>query len=289
MDFDSLIESCYSIWIEDNARGFQSEKETLSFFRTQLEPYVFNYLNHTWGAKLDDFWKNHTFPKKAKYGFVIVERRPHPNWWFILRNIAWAGPNMSLDIFCSDLNYDFIKTLLGSKADNVNIHIWFKGYADKATGYKQANITSKMPQFYSSIDTDYFIKVEMDSYFIQKIPEWIFTGTYYGAPWIWNLEACGNGGLSVRNNKNLIELCQREINTSLTDDGEDHYISTAIIKHGYNYPPLEFRKKVFQESFPTETNPIGTHQFWTFITNYNIGNKDMFSKHIKKLVTLDGL
>ncbi len=292
MDFENIIEACYSVYNERQQLLKSSEdidkwqKETLHYNRTQLEPYIFNYLNHTYGKKLDEFWKTHMFPKKSDRAFVIVERRIHPNWWFVLRNIAWAAPHFSLYIFCSDLNYEFIRSILGNKADNVHIHKLFKGIADREKAFKEYNITYKTPQFYKMIDAEYIINFQMDSYFLQKIPDWIFTGTYYGSPWCWDPNRGGNGGLAVRNVKNIIELCEKEIMNALNDAGEDCYLSDAVTKYGHFLPPLEFRLKVFQENSPTQYNPIGTHQFWTYLTNYNISNKSEFTNHFKKLVTL---
>jgi hypothetical protein len=296
MDFDSLIESFYSYMKErleyttlDSEQIQQWEKDTLHYFRIQIEPYVFGYLNHTYGYKLDEFWKTHQFPKKSKYAFVIVERRPHTNWWFVLRNIAWAAPHFSLYIFCSDLNYDFIKSILGDKFDNVHVTIWFKGPVDRLTGWTEYSTTFKMPEFYNLIDAEYFINVQMDSYFLQKIPDWIFTGIYYGIPWGWRKDYAGCGGLAVRNTKKMYELCKKEIKNTLNNVAEDVYFCEALIKHGLEYPDFEFRKRVFQENFPTEEIPIGIHQFWTYLLNYNITNKELFRNHIKKVVTIIGL
>lgn len=298
MDFNTLIETCYSVSNErnillkninthDEYNKFQTD--SLSFYRNQLEPYVFNYLNITYGKQLDEFWKTHTFPKKSKYAYVIVERRCHPNWWFILRNIAWAAPHFSLYIFCSDFNYDFIKTVLGDKADNVHITKWFKGNPDMKRAFYEYSLTFKMPTFYNLIDAEYFINFQMDSYFLQKIPDWIFTGTYYGSPWCWKYNLAGNGGLAVRNTQRLIDLCNRELKNSLNTCAEDAYISDMIEKYSFDIPPLDFRIKVFQENFPTQFIPIGTHQFWTYLHNYNIDNRDQFTENIKKLVTLIGI
>lgn len=297
MDFDNIIEACYSVY---NERQYALKKisktqeelnkwqtDSLSTYRNQLEPYVFNYLNHIYGYTLDTLWKTHQFSKKNKYAFVIVERRAHPNWWFILRNIAWAGPQFSLYIFCSDLNYDFIKSLLGDKAENVHIYQIFKGVADREQGYNESNLLFRTPRFYKLIDTEYFINVHLDAYFIQKIPDWIFTGTYYGSPWGWNPNYAGNGGLAVRNTQKLIELCEKEIKNALNTIGEDWYLSEAIKKHDIELPSLDFRMKVFQENLPTTFTPIGTHQFWTYLNNYNINDKELFTKHIKKLVTIE--
>jgi hypothetical protein len=294
MDLESLINICYSVHnerqetLKTSTDNLEWQKESLHFYRNQIEPYVFHYLIHHYGHKLDEFWKTHQFPKKNKYAFVIVERRIHPNWWFILRNIAWAAPHFSLYIFCSDTNYDFIKSILGNKIDNVHICKWFKGYSDRQNAFLEYNISYKMPAFYKLIDAEYFINVQMDSYFIQKIPDWIFTGIYYGSPWGWNHIMAGNGGLSVRNVKHMINICEKYIYDIKNDDAEDWYFSKIINNH-YKVPPFEFRIKVFQENFPTEYTPIGTHQFWTYINNYNLNDINYFTDNIKKLITIIGI
>jgi hypothetical protein len=295
MELDNIIEACYSVFnerqellktvkTEDEFKKWQTD--SLHFYRMQLEPYVFNYLNHTYGHKLDAHWKLHQFPKTARYAFVICERRIHPNWWFVLRNIAWAAPHCSLYIFCSDINYNFVKSLLGDKAENVHIHQFFKGVADREKGCYESSLTFRLPQFYKLIDAEYFINVQMDSYFLQKIPDWIFVGTYYGSPWGWDPNRGGNGGLSVRNTAKLVELCEKEIEHALVDRGEDCYLSDAATKHGHFLPPLTFRERVFQENYPTVHIPIGTHQFWTYIMNYNMGNKEAFKEHYRRLLTI---
>lgn len=296
MNFDNVIEACYSVYNErqELLKTLSSEedinkwqKDTLHFYRVQLEPYIFNYLNHTYSHTLDEFWKTHTFPKKADRAFVIVERRIHPNWWFVLRNIAWAAPHFSLYIFCSDLNYEFVKSLLGDKAKNVHIYNCFKGNPCRDKAIKEYNITLKLPDFYKQIDAEYCITCQMDSYFLQKIPNWIFSGVYYGPPWCWNPTMAGNGGLSIRNIKNMIEICRKEIDNIQYNEAEDLFFSKMIEKHSLFLPDLNFRLSVFQENMPTESIPIGIHQFWTFLSNYNIVNKHEFMSHFKKLLTID--
>jgi hypothetical protein len=293
MDFDNVIEACYSVYNERQELLKTSEDinkwqtDTLHYNRIQLEPYIFNYLNHTYGQKLDEFWKTHSFPKKADRAFVIVERRIHPNWWFVLRNIAWAAPHFSLYIFCSDLNYEFVKSLLGDKAENVHIINCFKGNPDRDNAFKEYNITLKLPDFYKQIDAEYCVIFQMDSYFLQKIPDWVFTGTYYGSPWCWNPNMGGNGGLTIRCIKHMIEICKNEMDIIKNNEGEDWHFSKMIEKYNYSLPSLEFRQAVFQENCPTKFNPIGIHQFWTYLSNYNISNRDEFTSHFKKLLTID--
>ena len=68
----------------------------------------------------------------------------------------------------------------------------------------ESNTTLKLSGFYKLIKAEYVLTVHLDSYFLQKIPDWIFTGTFYASPVAWNINMAGCGGLSVRHIKNII-------------------------------------------------------------------------------------
>lgn len=262
----------------------ECQKETLDRYRCDLEPYIWQHLMIKYGKQLDEFWKTHKFPKKSKYAWTIIERRCHPNLWFLLRNIAWAGPEFSLYIFCSDENYNFIKSLLGDKIDTVHIIKWVKGFATRQEGKDQYAQTFKLAGFYKNIDAEYMIRAEPDTYLRHKVPEYIFTTDFYGAPWAWNLEMPGGGGLHIRKISTMIELCTKANYAGA--DGEDYWLGSKIIEYGYKYPSLDFRKNVFSENFPIN-DPIGVHQFWTFLDNFEISNIDKFKEHLTRYLKIN--
>lgn len=241
-------------------------ENSLIQYRTSLEPYVYQHLIAKYGSSMDAFWKTHTFPKKSPYAWVIVERRCHPNWWFVLRNLAWAAPVMSLYIFCSDENLPFLKTLLGDKVDQVHLIPWFKGYADRPEAIRNYNDALKSAELYEKIDATYAIVAQLDTYLRYKIPPGIFVGDYYGAPWNWDPDAPGGGGLSVRKIASMIRICRE---APKDDRAEDIWFSDYVRKNGYEYPPLELRMCVFNESFPNRYF-IGVHQFWTYLDTYSV-------------------
>ncbi len=286
MDINTLSEVCLekvrerksllkTITTEEEVKKWQ--EETLDRYRCDLEAYIWQHFMFKYGPALDNFWKTHQFPKKADKAWVIVERRCHPNLWFLIRNIAWAAPNFSLYIYCSDENYSFIKALLGDKFNNVNIFIWFKGFATRQEGKDQYAQTFKLPGFYKLIDAEYMIRAEPDTYLRHKIPNEIFRDDFYGAPWGWNAEMPGGGGLHIRKIKSMIDLCTKANHGGA--EGEDYWLGQKIIEYGYKYPELEFRKKIFSENFPV-ADPIGVHQFWTFLENFEISNPDRFKNNL---------
>ena len=292
MDIDTLTEVFLEKVHEQKSRKPKDEDkekmdswngETLDRYRCDLEPYIWQHFIARYGPKLDAYWKTHTFAKKSEYAWVIVERRCHPNWWFLLRNILWAAPHFSLYIFCSDENAAFVRALLGDKVNDVHIIEWYKGFAARQEGKDQYSATFKMPSFYKQIDADYMLTVQTDAYLRHKIPERIFIGDFYGAPWEWYPEKPGGGGLTVRKIATMIELCERANHTG--PENEDGWLGDKIVEYDYTFPPLEMRMHIFSENFPVP-NPIGVHQFWTFLRSFKMYNITEFKEHLANYLTI---
>jgi len=139
------------------------------------------------------------------------------------------------------------------------------------------------------IDAEYIVTVELDVYFLRQLTESLFQGDYYGAPWSWEPNSPGGGGLSIRKVQTMIEICEQE-STNVDDSPQDCWIASNIIKYNYIYPSLEFRKGIFLENaIYSTTAPYGVHQFWTFMNEFQDDNYSIFILKIKSLVTLIGL
>lgn len=283
MDMNTLTEAFLEKARECQYFYKNQSTETLEKLRYDLEPYIWQYFMFKYGPKLDSIWKTHTFPEKSRHAWVIVERRCQPNMWFLLRNIAWAAPHLSLYIFCSDENYEFIKALLGDKVKTVHIIKWFKGFATRQEGKDQYAQTFKLPGFYKHIDAEYMLRAEPDTYLRHKIPDSIFTSDFYGAPWNWNPDMPGGGGIHVRKIKTMIDLCSKFNNIGL--EGEDAWLGEQIMENKYTFPDFDTRKNIFSENFPVD-DPIGVHQFWTFIHNFDIQDTSKFKDHITRYLTI---
>jgi len=229
-----------------------------------LEPYVYNYLLVTYGPALDRFWKTYRPPKKADNAFVIVERRPHPNFWYILRNIAWAAPQMSVYIFCSNENEDFIRTLLGDKAEHYNIIRAFQGNPPREKAIQDYNNFYTDYRNYEMMDAKYIMTVQMDIFVRRRLDMQMFMTDYYGNPWAWKQEDPGGGGATVRRVAKMIEICRRwrpdpSIDCPISEDG---WINEKIIECG-TWPEVGIRGTVFMETL-LQNNPYVVHQTWSF-------------------------
>ena len=245
----------------------------LSNLRNKLEPFVFNSLEQMYGSKLTEFWKTYLPPKKAKRAFMVAEGRIHPNFWFILRNIAWAGPDMAVYIFCSDQNYDYIMSLLGDKAPHFNVIVTFKGDPPKEKAIQEFINFYANWKIWEMMDTEYSIIVQMDNYFRKRLDDCLFKYDYYACRWAWKLEEPG-GALAICRVSKMIEIL-KENRPNLDIDcpiPSDVFI-TQIIKINGTYPPflenVENLMESLQQLYTPEgkiiiIDPYAVHQPWTF-------------------------
>jgi hypothetical protein len=259
----------------------------LDRFRNILEPYIYNYLLTATHTKLSDSWKSYLPPTQSEYAAVIVERRHHPNFEFILKNLAWAAPYMSVYIFCSDQNRNFISSILKDKEQHYNIIQIFKGNPSREEGKYEYNRLLVSPTFYKQINAKYMLTVQMDCIFRRHIPKEIFKGDYWGNPWSWKQEYPGGGGATVRRIDKMVEICSKSSPDLSKPESfnEDSWISDQIFNEG-NFPPITVRRQYIMESLAV-MNPYILHQFWTFIEQYQSLPRDHFIAYLEHLLTLE--
>ncbi len=260
---------------ESNAR--------LDVYRNSLEPYVYSHLIENYGKMLQEHWESYLPPLESEHAFVIVERRAHPNFRFVLQNMAWSAPHMAVYIFCSDENRAFIEAILGDKADSFHIIEVFKGDVSREEGKNGYNHVMTDYRFYEFITATYILTIQMDNIIRRKISESMFVGDYWGNPWAWRTDAAGGGGATVRRVAAMIELCKKHRPDPSTDIPplEDAWVAERAI----SYPNFEFRRAHLMESVPTE-DPVVLHQFWTFADAYIVMPRDEVVKYWTHLLTL---
>ena len=246
----------------------------LSNIRNKLEPFVFGALEQQYGAKLTAFWKTYTPPIKAKKAFMITEGRIHSNFWFVLRNIAWAGPDMSVYIFCSDQNYDYIISLLGDKAPHFNVIVAFNGDPPKDQAMQEYNNFLTSYTTYQLIDAEYVTTIQMDVYLRKRLEDHLFRYDYMACRWAWKSDEPG-GAVSVRRVSKMIELCRKArpdlaVNCAIP---EDEFINRLIIANNCEQSPMLENIEYLLESIHVLNRPQGphlivdpfvVHQAWTF-------------------------
>jgi hypothetical protein len=254
-------------------------EEYLARWRVRYEVFVYDVLKQRYGDKLNAFWKDHQPPLKSDRAFVIVERRCHPNLWFILRNIAYFGHDWSIYLFCSKQNREYCRAIIGDK--NVHIITVFEDIADAQTGLLEYNELLKKRSFWEQIQAEHICMFEMDCYLRRSIPVDLLDYDYVGTPWGWDLPSTGGSGLTLRRKSVMLHICDTIEPGILM---QDCFAGKGIRELEYKYLDSKEGIYVFAESFITE-DPVGVHQWWTFVFNYLMQKKDI--RLIRNLFTLD--
>jgi len=277
-----LLHAIYEV-IQIEKKKTPDTGELLDKLRNALEPYIYFYLIEKHGTMLQTFWESYRPPWQSDNAFVIAERRAHPNFRFILQNIAWAGPDMAVYIYCSDENQAFIEAILGDKRNCYHIIPVFSGNPTREDGKIAYNTLLTDYRFYQTIQAKYMLTVQLDNIIRKKIDPTMFTGEYWGNPWSWELGAAGGGGATVRNISAMIKLCHvhRVDPDTQFNDTEDKWISDRVT----NYPDESFRSNHLMESVFVE-DPYILHQFWTFGNDYLVLSREAFAECWRKLLTI---
>jgi hypothetical protein len=262
---------------QEEARQLQTDR--LHAFRTELEPYIYHYLIEQYGLRLNAIWENYVPPLKSDKAYVLVERRAHPNYPFILKMMAWAAPHLSVYLVCSHENLEFIKMILGDKLEHFHIIVAYSDEVDREQGRAEYNQLLTDPDFFELIDAEYILTMQMDVFLRRKLTDDLFCGDYWGAPWNWCPQRAGGGGATIRRVQKMIEVCKN--NTLTSNEGEDSWMSDRI----QDFPPLEFRRAHIMESMSSE-DPMIVHQFWTFLDSYDIQDRVRFTENMKRILTI---
>jgi hypothetical protein len=261
----------------------QLQQDRLHAFRTELEPYIYHYLIEQYGLRLNAVWESYVPPLKSDKAYVLVERRAHPNYPFLLKMMAWAAPHLSVYLVCSDENLEFIKEILGDKIEHFNIIVAYSGEVDRDQGRTEYNELMTDASFYEQIDAEYMLTMQMDVFLRRKLTDDLFCGDYWGAPWSWCAHRAGGGGATIRHVQKMIEVCKENRSDPLVPciDCEDSWMSDRI----QDFPSLDFRRAHIMESMPAE-DPVIVHQFWTFLDNYDIQDRAQCTENMKRILTI---
>jgi hypothetical protein len=251
----------------------------IASWRNKYEIFIYDILKQRYGAILDAFWKTYEIPLISDRAFVIVERRCHPNLWFILRNIAYFGRGWTIYLFCSKQNYEYCVAILGKNYKNVHLIVYYNEIADMITAIDDYNTTLKSKSFWEQIESETICVFQMDCYLRKHIPEELLEYDYVASPWIWDTKLPGGGGLSLRKRSVMIDICDKKEQSHVA---EDDFVSRGVCELGYNFLHSSESKKYFVESCFTE-DPVGVHQWWTFY----FSNMPVSKEIIINYLTLD--
>jgi len=257
----------------------ENTPETIHNKRMHLEPLIYDILKIKYYTIFDKFWNENSIPKNSNKAIVLVERRIHENLAFILRNMFYFARYWSIVVICSDINYNYLKSICGN--NNVKLLQLFEGNPDRDKGRKEYNDLLKSLEFYEMLPYEHLFFVEMDTYLRKPIDESMFEYDYVAAPYNWDFSSAG-GGMSYRKKSVMIDICKRFTSTTPM---QDCFANEGIKALGYKMPNyLDGMKYICESCFCVD--PMGVHQWWTFFTK-NIEHKEIIFHNYLKMEIIE--
>jgi hypothetical protein len=241
--------------------------------RTRLEPLIFDILKRKYFHLFEDFWRRNTVIKDTNKSIVIVERRIHENLAFILRNVFYYAPSWAITIICSDINYNYIKTICANNKEHINIIPLLQGNPERDVARNEYNSLLKRLDFYEQIPYEHLFFVEMDSYLRKQIDITMFDYDYVAAPYSWDKTSAG-GGMSYRKRSVMIDICQ---NFKSDTPMQDCYALEGVKALGYKMPNSAI-PYIVESCYVND--PMGVHQWWTFFTTNQEYSAEVFHNYL---------
>jgi hypothetical protein len=206
--------------------------------------------------------------EKADKICVIVEPRKslHKLLKYVIYNFMYLlGPHgWGLHVFCGKGNKIDVEEMLGFK-NNRNVKITELS-SDNLPIYEYNRLLTNS-SFYESIinNPSHILIFQTDTLLVDGDLSEFMDYDFVGAPWSFYTDKGGNGGLSLRKNRKMIEFCKTH---KYDGRNEDVYFSTS---RDIYTPPLEIAKKFSSES-TWEPNSKGLHATYKFINICDIDN-----------------
>jgi len=252
---------------------FKNNSEYLHSKRTQLDPFIFESLKKIYSKTFQTFWnETTTIPYQSDKALIIVERRCNMNLEFCLQNAAYFIRGYAIHIFCSGANLSFVKSVCGPQFNNIHIHPIFKTIETPENGKNEYNHLLKQKSFWNTFNEEHIITLETDSYFLNSLPDTIYTYDYVASMWPWLPNDPGGGGLSYRKCSIMKQIC----------DIEESFVKMTPMQDSFASNGIKYLKKTYSYYYFTEASfyrrGIGTHQWWTFL-DASTPNIDKIIKH----------
>lgn len=198
------------------------------------------------------------------YTAIIVEPRKHNALSFVLHNFL---QNLSNDwkiiVFCGNTNIQFLTDIINTELNQYINRITIYNLGVDNLTIEQYNILLTNKSFYDYIPTNIFLVFQTDTMIFEQNKDLIYdfmNYDYVGAPWWHNpveKEHVGNGGLSLRRKKKMLEIIEKVPYNGLPEDVYFCYHPTIHIRK----PTFE-KAKLFSVEFVFSEKSFGCHKPW---------------------------
>jgi hypothetical protein len=257
-----------------------SADEALHKFHTLYEQPIFDSLRERYLQKLKSWWYNYDLPivSSTDRCIVIYETRCHPNLEFLIYNLTYFARGWGLIIYCSKYNHDFINKILNQNKFRAILHIVRDDEGTKSVR-DDYNQFTKSYTFWNSLPCKYILMCEMDAYLRKRVPDDITDYDYVCCNWPWHHNLPGGGGISFRKVSSMKRICIEHPQLAKDYFAQDDWAAEGCVSLG-----LVYNNIYLVEALHSITDPIGFHNWWTFIDVNQISN---MSNIYDKYLTLD--
>lgn len=206
-----------------------------------------------------------SLPINTNKGAVIVETRNIKDFGLIVKNHLYFLPkDYGLTVFHSNANERYVKDQLH---DVIRVNYQNIGEANlSASGYNTL-LTSK--HFWSIIPYQKVLIFQMDSLLLRNGVEFFEAYDYIGAPWYHIGKEVGNGGLSLRSKKMMLDIINHVQYKESIHGNEDVYFSKLIKSVGGIIASTEVAAHFSVETMYYD-RPIGIHAADKWLTKQQL-------------------
>jgi hypothetical protein len=191
-------------------------------------------------------------------GIFIYEPRLHKNLEFVIYNHAYFAKGFGLIIFCSKENYSYITNILKHNKFRCILHIVREDTGD-SSARNDYNKFTKSAEFWNSLPFEYVLMTEIDAYLRKPLPQ-LTEYDYVCSEWPWNKKLSGGGGLSFRKVSSMKRIVNEIPNLQEECFPQDYWAALGCYKLN-----LRCNNLLFVEANHMIEDPIGFHQWWTFV------------------------
>lgn len=244
----------------------KSEADRFHTYHNIYEQPIFDVLRSKYMDFFKTWWKSYELPLVSSDKCVVMyETRCHPNLEFLIYNLTYYAKGWGLIIYCSKANYTFICDILQHNRYRALLYI----VRDDEGGKEVRDIYNdfiKRPVFWNSLPCKYMLLCEIDAYLRRPLPDDVLNYDYICSKWPWHRDLIGGGGISIC----TIEAMQRICN-ELPELADKIYSHDNWVAEAANQLNFKCNNTYFVEAAHFQNNnPIGLHNWWTFIIPHAI-------------------
>lgn len=252
-----IFSDCHNI-----IRSAISQEDLLDKYHRYYEKKIFSYFKDRYLGQLREWWATYTLPiiSETDRCIFLYEPRCHDSLEFLIYNLAYFARGWGLIIYCSKASHTHISNILKHNKFRAILHI----VRDDEGGIEARDHyigLVKSLDFWNSIPCKYLLMCEMDTYLRKSLPSDINKYDYICAKWPWHPHSPGGSGLSIRNVSSMKRIC-----TELPDLHAVIFDQDSWAAEGCKRLNMTFNNSYFVEADHYNTEAVGFHNWWTFIS-----------------------